>query len=287
MPRYWVIAPFESKKPEIFERVWQYDLTHNLISIGWSGFGDVSSMSREQLADVINSHYPDKPSTTKSLYLNMIWSFYHEIALGDFVIARRGRKTLAGIGKVIDTATYAPGRNPVIDHANFLEVDWQDRPRNKNYSDIVFPMHTLMEIDASKYRSLVDGSDVASVSEPEPQQAVDQNAFALEKHLEDFIVANFANIFKGKMQIYEDDGEKAQQYSTDIGLIDILDFEPSSGAFVVIELKKGRPSDQVVGQVLRYMGWVQKNLCKDGLSYALQMTNNIDVRHYSVTFTLR
>jgi hypothetical protein len=33
---------------------------------------------------------------------------------------------------------------------------------------------------------------------------------------------------------------------------------------VVIELKKGRPSDQVVGQVLRYMGWVKKHLCTNG-----------------------
>lgn len=72
--------------------------------------------------------------------------------------------------------------------------------------------------------------------------------------------------------------------------------------FVVIELKKGRPSDEVVGQILRYMGWVKQNLCKSGqavkgliicrdpdpkLSYALQMTNNIDVRYYSVSFKLR
>lgn len=46
--------------------------------------------------------------------------------------------------------------------------------------------------------------------------------------------------------------------------IDILAVERESGSFIVIELKKGRPSDQVVGQILRYMGWVKKNLCKDG-----------------------
>jgi restriction system protein len=67
-------------------------------------------------------------------------------------------------------------------------------------------------------------------------------------------------------------------------------------------LKKGRPSDQVVGQILRYMGWVKKNLCKGGkvvrglviwngdpdpkLTYALKMTKNIDVRYYKVSFTL-
>ena len=70
----------------------------------------------------------------------------------------------------------------------------------------------------------------------------------------------------------------------------------------MIELKKGRPADQVVGQILRYMGWVKRNLCKEGkavkgliicrdpdtkLSYALEMTTNIDVRYYSVSFKLR
>ena len=60
------------------------------------------------------------------------------------------------------------------------------------------------------------------------------------------------------------EGADGQQFDTDIGPIDILAVEPKSNSFVVIELKKGRPSDQVIGQILRYMGWVKKNLCKDG-----------------------
>jgi len=102
-------------------------------------------------------------------------------------------------------------------------------------------------------------------------EGVDQTAFALERYLEDFVVSNFAAIFKGKLRIYEDanaDGQQyvadGQQYVTDIGPIDILAVESDSGSFVVIELKKGRPSDQFVGQILRYVGWVKKNLCKGG-----------------------
>ena len=137
----------------------------------------------------------------------------------------------------------------------------------------------------------------------EPPEAIDQTAFVLEKYLEDFIVSNFKSIFKGKLQVYEDaEGADGQQYTTDIGPIDILATEPESGSFMVIELKKGRPSDQVIGQILRYMGWVKKNLCNDGqgvkglvicrdpdskLTYALEMTNNIDVRYYSVRFELK
>jgi hypothetical protein len=124
----------------------------------------------------------------------------------------------------------------------------------------------------------------------------------LFSELEDFIVSNFQTIFKGELKIYQDTEENdGQQYDTDIGPIDILAVDPKTKSFVVIELKKGRPSDCVVGQVLRYMGWVKKNLCLDGqavkglvicrdldpkLNYALKMTENIDVRYYSVSFKL-
>ncbi len=303
MPRYWVMAPVESKPPELFDKVWQFDLANDLISIGWKNLGDVSQMSRDELSKAVASTYPDKPQQTKGLYANMLWAFYHEIGPGDFLIARRGRKTLATVGKVSESAAYTPGKNPAIGHPGFLRVAWQDQPRDKVFSSIVFPMHTLAEISEEQFRNLVEGSGM----QPEPPEAPaaleDPSAFVLEKYLEDFIVSNFDTIFKGQFRIYEDaEGNDGQQYSTDIGPIDILAVDPKSKSFIVIELKKGRPSDQVVGQVLRYMGWVKKNLCTNGesvkglvichehdpkLIYALEMTTNIDVRYYSVSFKLR
>lgn len=308
MPRYWVIAPVASKNPDLFDKVWQFDVANNLISIGWSQLGDISKMGREALSDGVAAAYPEKPPPTKGLIVNMLWAFFHEIGKGDFVIARRGRKTLVAVGKVVQTSVYAPGRNPFLaspdySHHNFLEVEWQEQPRNKVFPNLVFPMQTLTEISEDQYRNVLEGSGTKLVA-PEPTEAIeDPNAFVLEKYLEDFIVSNFDTIFKGTLQIYEDaEGADGQQYPTDIGSIDILAVEPKSSSFVVIELKKGRPSDQVVGQILRYMGWIKKNLCKDGqavrglvicrdpdpkLSYALEMTNNIDVRYYSVSFKLK
>jgi restriction system protein len=127
----------------------------------------------------------------------------------------------------------------------------------------------------------------------------------LEKYLEEFIVSNFNAIFNKKLRIYVDaEGNDGQQYSIskDIGTIDILAVEQASNSFVVIELKRGRSSDRVVGQILRYMGWVKQKLCTDGqavkgliicrdpdprLSYALTMVKDVEVRYYSVSFTLR
>ena len=38
MPRYWIIAPYHADRPEWWERVWEFDLANNLISIGWSNW---------------------------------------------------------------------------------------------------------------------------------------------------------------------------------------------------------------------------------------------------------
>jgi len=301
MRRYWVIAPVEARNPEFFDKVWQFDVANNLISIGFHEVGDISKMSQEDLSKAVASAFPDKPLATRTLIRNMLWQFYNEISPGDVIVARRGRKVLAAVGDVIQSAAYSPGKNPAIDHSNFLGVAWRDQPRDKEFSDLVFPMHTLTGISDVQFHNLVGGS-APPPGNREPDEAVDQYAFALERYLEEFIVSNFDGIFKRKLGIYDDPVlGGGQQFFTDIGFIDILAVEPDSDSFVVIELKKGRPSDQVVGQILRYMGWVKKNLCKvdqgvrglvichepdPKLTNAIEMTKNIEIRYYAVSFML-
>ena len=303
MPRYWVIAPVESKPPQLFDRVWEFDLANNVISIGWNQLGDISQLSKEALAAKIAKAYPEKPASTQSLYTNMNWSFMHEIAPGDIVIARRGRKILAAVGRVTSLATYSPGKSPVHNHSHFIQVEWQDSPRDKSFPTIVFPMPTLGEFTEDQYRAVVsENLSELSISE-EPIAVTDRTEFVLEKYLEEFIVSNFEAIFKRQLELYTDsEGNEGQQYTTEIGPIDILAYEPKTKTFVVLELKKGRPSDQVVGQVLRYMGWVKQNLCTKGQSvrgivicrdrdpkllYALAMVNNVEVKYFRVSFELR
>lgn len=87
----------------------------------------------------------------------------------------------------------------------------------------------------------------------------------LEEHLEKYIMKNWDMIdFGEKLSIYrEEDGSPANQYTTDVGTIDIL-AQDSQNNLVVIELKRGEFDYQVVGQVLNYMGWVEKNLAVKG-----------------------
>lgn len=131
----------------------------------------------------------------------------------------------------------------------------------------------------------------------------DASAFALEKHLEDFLVENWAQTELGKeYDIYQEDGEPVgQQYQTDTGPLDILAISKDKKRLLVVELKKGRASDAVVGQTLRYMSYVQEELSEQGqtvqgaiiahaddqlIRRALAMTSNIVFYRYQVSFKL-
>jgi restriction system protein len=102
--------------------------------------------------------------------------------------------------------------------------------------------------------------------------------------------------------IYEAEGELiGQQFPTDTGPIDILAISKDKNELLVIELKKGRVSDVVVGQTQRYMGYVQGELAEPNqkvkgliigldedlrLKRALAVTQNIEFYRYQVTFKL-
>lgn len=131
----------------------------------------------------------------------------------------------------------------------------------------------------------------------------DATAFALEKHLEDFLVANWAQTELGKTHdIFTEEGETVgQQYQSDTGPIDILAVSKDKKELLVIELKKGKASDNVVGQIQRYMGFVKDMLAEEGqnvrgviialeddvrIRRALSVAQNIEFFRYEVTFKL-
>ena len=142
----------------------------------------------------------------------------------------------------------------------------------------------------------VDDEDIPRDSEG------DSSEFAIEKHLEDFLIANWEKTDLGKrFELIEQDGEiVSQQYRTDVGAIDLLVLDKSSKNYVVIELKKGQTSDQTAGQLLRYIGWVRRNLAKgkavhgiviassidEKLQYALSEIPHASVMTYRLNFTL-
>lgn len=125
--------------------------------------------------------------------------------------------------------------------------------------------------------------------------------FYMEKQLEDFIIQNWENTpLNQNLDLIIEDGELvSQQYPTAIGPIDILTKDRNTGDYVVIELKKNQTSDDTVGQILRYMGWVQEHFnnptvrgiiisgaYNKRLSYAMKLTPQIEVYTYAIDFSL-
>ena len=92
-----------------------------------------------------------------------------------------------------------------------------------------------------------------------------------------------------------------QQFQTDTGPIDILAISKDKKELLVVELKKGKASDNVVGQIQRYMGYVKEELASKeqkvkgviialednlGIRRALAVTNNIEFYRFQVSFKL-
>jgi restriction system protein len=116
-------------------------------------------------------------------------------------------------------------------------------------------------------------------------------------------VQNWSQTVLGRdYEIYQDeDGLVGQQFPTDTGPMDILAVSRDKRTLAVVELKKGRASDVVVGQVLRYMGFVSEELAEPDqrvkgiiialdndqrLNRALAVVPDIDFYRYVISFNL-
>ena len=180
---------------------------------------------------------------------------------------------------------------------------------NLTFEDIDLFLHTISAENEGIYavEAVREGRDpprpgTGHMTQISPE--AETMEFSMEKHLEDFIEANFNKInFGAKLELYQDEENTGRQYPTPIGNIDLLAIDKERKEFIVIELKKNVSSDTVIGQILRYMGWVKENLAKDKaynvrgiiivkerdekLEYALKMVQNVSLFIYNVSFDVK
>lgn len=85
-----------------------------------------------------------------------------------------------------------------------------------------------------------------------------------EKVLSPIVARNVGRYLPGLEIFVDEDGREGIKYDMgEAGQADLVCVD-KDGNYVVIEFKKGRTSDSVVGQILRYIGWTQENLCDRG-----------------------
>lgn len=248
--------------------------------------------------------HPGKSKVAAGLACGALWVIAKEIQKGDIVLSPDGAGYYR-VGEVTGDYYYAEGGN--LRHRR--GVHWLDTP---------IPRASMSDALKSSLGSIGTVSNATSYAEeiagliggvPQPPVVAtdstieDPATFALEKHLEDFLVQNWKSTELGKSYaIFEEGGEKVgQQYPTDTGPIDILAVRTDKKELLVVELKRGRASDVVVGQVLRYMGFVKQELAEPGqsvrgvivaleddqkLKRALAAVPTVDFYRYSVSFKL-
>jgi restriction system protein len=247
---------------------------------------------------------PEKNRIGAGLACGQLWTVAKGFDRGDVLLCPDGSGTYR-VAEVAGDYEYHAGE--ILPHRR--PVTWLDPTIDRvDMSDVLRgstgSIGTVCEI--SKHReeleTLLGGTIGPRIIVTDPT-IEDPSSFAMEKHLEAFLVQNWSQTALGKdFDVYQEDGELVgQQYPTDTGAIDILAVSKDGQRLLVVELKKGRASDAVVGQVLRYMGYVQGELAEAGqsvegvvialhddvrLQRALAMVPFVSFYRYQVSFRL-
>lgn len=278
---------------------------------GWDIAQDLSNELPDDWRDfnakfipVYLSKNPGKSRITAGLACGMLYTICKGIKAGDTVLCPDGKGSYWA-GRVVGDYFYVPGTD--LPHRRHVEWFPILIPRT-SLSDAL--RHSTGSVgtvsNISKYSPEIEtliGGQAISTLVATNKDVEDPSVFALEEHLEEFLVENWSSTELGKRyNIFEEDGElSGQQYLTDTGPMDILAISKDKKELLVVELKKGRASDSVIGQVQRYMGYVMDELAEPGqsvrgciialendkrLQRAMRATSNIDFYRYEVSFKL-
>lgn len=135
-----------------------------------------------------------------------------------------------------------------------------------------------------------------------PEEELDseevEQQFAAENDLRDFLAKNPACIETG-LRIHQTGERTGIEFPVDGGFIDILAVDRSQ-RFVVVELKVGRGRNRAIGQLLYYMGWVDRHLgngpCRgmiiakeipDDLILAVERVPGVELYTYSLSVSVQ
>lgn len=272
------------------------DLTRSLVD-NWRDFN-------KEFIPVFLAAHPDKSKVAAGLACGMLHTICKGISVGDVVLSPDGNGNYR-FGEI--TSGYLYVEENILPQRR--KVHWFDRlVARSDLSDglqkSTGSTGTVAEVTkyAEEIEKLISGETVHKITSTD-ETIEDPSVFAMEKHLEDFLVRNWSSTAIGRTHdIYSEDGEPiGQQFPTDTGSIDILAISKDNKELLVVELKKGRASDSVVGQVQRYMGYIMSELAEDGqavrgcivaleddirIRHALRVNPLIDFYRYEVSFKL-
>ena len=139
----------------------------------------------------------------------------------------------------------------------------------------------------------------SSVEEIEADADDGGSEFAYERDLQNYLAKNLHRIEAG-LRLYEEEEITGLEFAAGGRYIDILAVD-AQGSYVVIELKVSRGYDRVIGQLLRYMSWIERNMetskpvrgiivakeITDDLKLAASRISGVRLIEYEIDFKLR
>ena len=143
----WVMAPAEyapkGQTGAIYQKCWEYDLAHGVISIGWD-LGEAPE-SEEHL-DWLWENYADPAWSDQGR--KMLAHFWFGVEDGDIVIARAGVLKFVCLGEFVKEPWYDADASGLTWGCSFRKVLWE-KPEER-YSPIRFAQRTIYPLDAKR-----------------------------------------------------------------------------------------------------------------------------------------
>jgi 5-methylcytosine-specific restriction protein B len=178
---YWMYSP-GARASE-----WDTFQAAGIMAIGWQEIGDIAEYPDREAIRRDLAAASDSTSSMKNDVL-CLWQFQNEIAIGDIVYAKRGRKDLVGRGEIVSEARFEPERG---EYSHIRSVKWTHNGSWPHPGDAV----TKTLTDITSYRDYVgkleaifgdrEEDDIVTDELVTPAPPYDRAAFLNEVYLDE------------------------------------------------------------------------------------------------------
>jgi hypothetical protein len=142
--RYWSLGAGEGA------RLWSELYDSGLVAIGWDALGDLRNYrTKEDIAAAIAQHRDDEVEPIHDAHA--CYQFCREMAVGDYVLIKRGRSEILGLGRITTDYEYKPERS---EYRHVRGVQWLAKGSWLLPEQLLLPTKTLT--DVTDYKAFLD-----------------------------------------------------------------------------------------------------------------------------------